>query len=204
MAHWHIDVRRRQDRILVAFAIVFAGLVLGSFFNRGPKFQGKPAKFWAKELIRSPQPATAAKALFYLGPDVSVPPLIQTLQAEGLPAYRYLWPKLPAFLRTRLPNPLVVLNNRYRAAQVLGGFGIGAQPAIPYLVKALRSSNRELRSAAAVALGEIGPEARNAVPLLEGMAKDADTHVKRDAEVALKKISGGDSTNLTTHRWSVQ
>jgi HEAT repeat protein len=197
MAHWNIDSKRLQDRLTIAFAILFVAFAVGSFFNRGPKFHGKPAKYWARELIRGrDQQVIAAHALFQLGPETSVPVLIQALQAQGPPVYRNIWPKLPGFLQTRLPNPFADLNNRDRAAWVLGGFGMAAQPAVPYLITSLQSSNVQLKCAAAVALGAIGPEARTAIPPLEAMAKDTSTYISGIALTALNKIVQRNSTDF--------
>ena len=179
----------------MALALLFAGLLLHSFFNRGPKFQGKPAKYWANAVVRGDkrEHGVAVIALLDLGPEASVPVLIQALESKRGLLYREIWRKLPAVLRTRLPNPMVELNNRYRVAQVLGEFGPTARAAVPQLIVALQYPSSELKAAVATALGEIGLEARPAIPLLDALAKDTGNSefVNTAARAALKKISDG-------------
>ncbi len=189
---------RGQDKLVAALAVVFAGLMLHSLVNRGPKSRGQTAQYWANQLTRgsTTQESAAAAALLELGPEVSVPVLKQVLESQGPPLYRHLWPKLPAGLRTRLPDPLADRQNRYRAALVLGEFGPAAQSAVPQLTAALHHKGLEGQSAAA-ALGKIGADAWRAVPDLEAMAKDTNNHPStiRLATAALERIAGGRRTD---------
>lgn len=191
MAFWNLDERRLQGKLTVVAVILFAGLLLHGFFNRGPKFRGRPAQFWANELIQGDvtEHGLAALALVQLGPEASIPVLIDALEAKGPPVYREIWATLPRFLRKRLPNPLANDQSRYRVAVVLGDFGPEARAAVPKLIGALQSRSVELKCAAASALGEIGPDAQTAVPFLTAMAKEKSAFISHTADVALRKIS---------------
>ena len=202
MAFWNFDPRRAQDKLVLVLALVFGGLLLHNLFNSGPQFQGKPAKYWANELMRGSagRQSLAGKALLELGSEASVPVLIEALESEGSPIYRDLWVRLPAPVRTWLPNPLVTAQNRYHMVLVLGEFGTAAEKAVPQLMVALQSPASDLKFAAAAALGKIGVAARPAIPLLESMAQDSTNNLVRSetAARALKQISEATSPNVAT------
>jgi HEAT repeat protein len=79
------------------------------------------------------------------------------------------------------------------AADVLVASGKQARPAIPQLLKVLKSddNDRQLKHKAAVALGGIGPDAISALPTLKRIASDAtekDDRLRALASDAVKKI----------------
>src|SRR5262245_6340164 len=76
--------------------------------------------------------------------------------------------------------------------QVQGAYGLGlhgaeAAPAVPALVRSLRSPSPLVRQNAALALGEIGV-AGEAVPALAAALADSEWTVRRQAAIALGQI----------------
>jgi HEAT repeat protein len=85
-----------------------------------------------------------------------------------------------------------MLDDPSPAVQAQGALGLGlhgaeAQPAVPALARALRSSDTLVRQQAALALGQIGV-ADEAVPALVAALADPEWTVRRQAAVALGQI----------------
>ncbi|HEY9671650.1 MAG TPA: HEAT repeat domain-containing protein [Waterburya sp.] len=74
---------------------------------------------------------------------------------------------------------------RHDAADAIVKIG---SPAVPFLIKALKAENQQVRWRAASALGEIGAEASSAVPTLIVTLQDEDEYIRRIAAYALGKI----------------
>jgi HEAT repeat protein len=74
------------------------------------------------------------------------------------------------------------------AAEALGDMGRAAAPAVPDLLKAAASENRELAGDAIRALGKIGPPAREAVPFLSKLA-DSQGPLSDWADYSLREIA---------------
>lgn len=74
---------------------------------------------------------------------------------------------------------------RHDAADAIAKIG---SPAVPALIEALKSENKQVRWRAASALGEIGAEASSAVPALTAALQDEDEYIRRIAAYALGKI----------------
>jgi HEAT repeat protein len=74
------------------------------------------------------------------------------------------------------------------AAEALGNMGPAAAPAVPALLKAAASENRELAVDAIRALGKIGPSARDAVPFLSTLAASQGP-LSDWADYALREIA---------------
>jgi len=172
-------------------AMAFAVVVLNGLIDRGPKFHGKSANAWVKEL-GSPggNKGQAMNALLRLGCPESGPHLISALESQGTPGYRSLWPKLPDSLRKHLPDPNARLyQTRYHAVVVLKEFGTSASGAIPALVHLLDEPNPSFRCNVIAALGEIGPNDSAAISALRKMAEDKDPFIRSTASAALAKAS---------------
>jgi HEAT repeat protein len=76
--------------------------------------------------------------------------------------------------------------SRDAAASALTRIG---KPAVPELIKGLRSKDLFVRQRCAIVLGEIGPDARPALPLLRNLAVNDPTVTVRDAaEAAARKL----------------
>lgn len=94
---------------------------------------------------------------------------------------------------------------RLRAIWAVGKFGVGAKPAISYLVKALKEGDypndfREVSipSSAAKALSEIGPTATPAIPALLEAIRLQDLSTRRIAVHALGRIGPRDPRVIPT------
>ncbi len=70
----------------------------------------------------------------------------------------------------------------------LGNYGSKGKVFVPYLIKALKDDNPQIRWSAALSLGRIGPAAQDAVPALQKATKDTNSNVRRFAQQALTQI----------------
>ena len=124
-----------MNRRLVISGIV-ALAVLGSPFllHRGPRYEGRPAKYWVEQLLRDN--ARARHALRKLGP-AAVPALTEAVNRKPGRFWTLVegWrSKLPAFMARRLPNRALDQLLQERAIEVLYEFGPAAAPAAPALL----------------------------------------------------------------------
>src|SRR5437016_3504256 len=98
--------RGRVIAVFVTAAIIVA--VLGSYAlrPREPSYQGKSLSEWV-DLLYTTNHTQAMNSIGAIGPK-AIPFLFEQARHED-PAvqrfYRAIWPKLPAFLRQRLPTP---------------------------------------------------------------------------------------------------
>jgi HEAT repeat protein len=76
---------------------------------------------------------------------------------------------------------------RTAASQALAAIG---KPAVPDLIRLLKSGDTNVRSRSAWALGKIGPDAKEAIPALTQAAKDPEASVWTEAREAIIKIQG--------------
>lgn len=132
-----------------------------------PFFEGRPAGCWAA-LLGDPDPSVSGQA-------------VEGLARGGARA-------VPVLLDVaRGGNPAAAS----RAALLLARLEPGqASAAVPALLGALRSPEREDRRRAAHALGLIGPEAKVAVPALRAALADGDGRAQVWAAWALWKVDG--------------
>ena len=179
-----------EEKFPWIFVVLLAFLLLYGWVNRGPKFNGQPAGYWASELVYGTGngQTMAMSALRQLDPETALPPLIGSLHSKGIPVYRDIWPWLPAPLKNRLRNPLAAVHNRPLIVATIGGFGPAARSAVPSLIDLLKAPEVMVRRSAAIALGNIGRDARSAVPSLAERLKDTDPQVRKFALEALNII----------------
>jgi HEAT repeat protein len=107
----------------------------------------------------------------------TVKQLIRALQKQDNlfhDAWQDIWTCLPDWVQKRWPGPLPqsAAQTRHSAALELVGFGPRAQPAVPFLVKALQDPDPQVGVAAVDALRELGPLAKSAVPALGDFFND--------------------------------
>ena len=120
--------------ITAAVALVVAGTGLFVWSNRGPRYEGRLAGYWVRQLVR--QPEKAKRALLELGP-TAVPSLTGAVIARQSWLQRKLDPLRPGWPRwivRYLPVPFEIELRRWYAMEVLGKLGPAAAPAIPALV----------------------------------------------------------------------
>ena len=97
---------------------------------------------------------------------------------------------------TTFPKILIGLKSLLRQAVPLAllalitatSFAIAIFPETKDLIKKLKSSDPDMRRAAAKELGELGPDAADAVPALAAALKDSDKFVRRFAAQSLAKM----------------
>jgi HEAT repeat protein len=182
----------RKTRVWLGIVSVLAGLALlflamDGFF--GPRYQGRTARSWSRDLF-SDNPtnrAAAREALLRLGPK-AVPEVAHFLHARdwaGRQSLRASSARLPnpagAWLVSRI-GPPGAGSVRAEAALMLGEFGTNAASAVPQLVRALQDPDRAVVACAATALGRIGPPA---VDRLVPLVKSTNTPVRHMAVYAL-------------------
>jgi HEAT repeat protein len=107
-------------------------------------------------------------------------------------------PAVAVFLRKLaeadyLPGVLLERNDERaekwsECAQYVTALAQIGRPAVPELVRALRSGQQTLRITAAEILGKIGPEARDAAPALLEALKDPDYYLRSPAARALGRV----------------
>jgi HEAT repeat protein len=106
----------------------------------------------------------------------------KALQRIGMPAL------------SALPKLVLALKSDYSAAEaaatVLGSFGSQAKPAIPYLIEAVKTKEKDnenwlVRQAAILALGRIGADAKVAIPILHDVVKELGKGLQSSPEVLI-------------------
>lgn len=94
-------------------------------------------------------------------------------------------PRLYHWVRSRIEKPW---NDHRRAEHGFETLGQAASPAVPQLIRLLRSPDWDTRETAADALGAIGPAAQEAVPVLIQCINDPEERVEDSAVEALFAI----------------
>jgi hypothetical protein len=197
-----------KNRLYLVCGVLLVAAVLGSVWRwwpwspPEPIYDGKRLSYWLNQhpdfltgslrgtveqiLATSPRSITADSN--------AVPFLTKALTTDngfGASWYRdWLWPKLPASLRMRLPRPphnnLVCMH----AAAVLASMGPMAKPAVPALVLTLkRSKSVDVREFALLALYYVGPaDSRATDPIVDALNAN-DATLRRCVTNALLEIS---------------
>jgi len=166
--------------------------VLGWQFHREPSYQNKPSSYWATLVVREyGDHREDGKAFVAMGP-ASVPYLLKRIDPPELFVhqwYRDLSPKLPDWMRTRLPQPQPKVQIDFarcmRAANALTPIGA---PVAPQFILALANRNAHVRQTAAFALCTLGTRARTAIPALGKALSDQDATVRLLAAKALGEM----------------
>jgi HEAT repeat protein len=183
-----------QRAIYILLFTAFAMLMLNSWWNRGPKYQGKPARYWARHCAVPNQDAAvlAGRALRNLGAQTAVPALLDEIQSDRK-LLRAIWPYLPRALRSRVTPPGVFDERQRRLVAFISDFGEGAAPAVPLLTRMLQSPSAGCRVQAAQSLGQIGVRARSALPALEAAMRSPDPILRNASELAIHRIASAQS-----------
>jgi HEAT repeat protein len=173
-----------------------------------PAYEGKPLSYWLEiptqqypmlqsvwdnrviyQRRRLTGPLTNA-----LSDSKALPFLVRALKRDrwfGGAYYRkWLWPRLPASIKSHLPQPAGGQPvTRGNAAALLGGMGSIARPIIPALIRALKEDeNPGVREYTAQALGDLGKGDQAAIAALTGALKDKDYSVRDAVTWALRQI----------------
>ena len=181
---------QRSKRILLGVGIGMGVLILTvwilihAFTDRDRSYHGKTLYDWAAQM-NSPVAVVSNETRV----------VIQTVVIPDLTAIMFndmVDSKLKMTLIDQL-NRLPGVNllhtpaegRRAVATESIGSFGPLAQPAIPDLIKALKSNDRAVRAPAAKALGDIQCQPETIIPLLTSYLEDPEDEVPVAAVEAL-------------------
>ena len=99
------------------------------------------------------------------------------------PSFRFTWPKLPAVLQRRIPQPAIISYDLHRNIGFVLGL-IGPR-ALPQLVPALKDHNDGVRLVAVEAMGSIAPKSDTVVRLVAKLLNDSNSLTRVNAALAL-------------------
>ena len=157
--------RALSKRTVVVAALVLSGATISLLVwsHRGPRYEGKPARYWVEQLLHNE--AKARLALRAIGP-AAVPALTEVVnrRRSGFwTQFERLRPRLPAYLARRWPSRARDQLLEERAIEVLHEFGPASAPAVPALVGVESSLNDSVGFGSAglaqATLVQIGPAA---------------------------------------------
>jgi HEAT repeat protein len=198
---------KRPLRVGLAVLFIAAMALVGRkiFYPAKVVYRGKPVGEWMEILYRGDMSgpvsdsewASSIEAIEAIGTN-AIPCALRFAGTSDSKLKRFIvkssWPKKVSNLlglstdyvrwsRASVENPQIAIS----AFRILGG---RAKPAIPALIRLLRTSdNPNSRVAAAIMLARIGSEAQEALPdLLQGF-KDSNLEVRRAVEEAVGIIS---------------
>ena len=166
--------------LCVAAAIVILVVGIYALRPREPSYQGKSLSDWV-DLLYSTNHTQAMNSIGAIGPK-AIPFLFEKARHED-PAvqrlYRAIWPKLPAFLRQRLPTPKPVDPNfPGKIGNALMAVG---QQELPRLIAALEDRDARVRHVAVLGIQYMGAKPDAAVPVLCKLLSDPDDWVRGSA-----------------------
>jgi HEAT repeat protein len=114
------------------------------FTHREPRYHGKPVSYWFRQQLIPSKNSHSGEAMRTLGP-AAVPFLVSALTGRdsrfALFYFKH-YPKIPNFLRVRLPAPIPAEQKRWIALHNLETLGPQAQPAVPALLALYKDSAR--------------------------------------------------------------
>ncbi len=228
----HLLPVARRNVILasVLLAAIVAGLVFFAAKTQPlPVYQGRSARVWLDQIFAPPplgkSPEVNRQAAFEafraMGTNAH-PFLLAALAGRETPfqkAFRFIYPRLPANIKSRVSRPADVESLRSAAYDVL--LNVQPRPPVaellvladtaarrevfqlatlyiapsdvsqtPLLTLACRDTNTGVREGAASCLGRIGPGASNAMPALATLFTDTNLGVRAAAALAAYHIQG--------------
>ena len=162
------------------------------------RYQGKPESAWVSSLTNSFSFEADAGEWEALGTD-AVPLLCKVISKEestAHAAYCKLWPKLPRFLQSCCPRPLVRQSSRVNALNILNELAKispGSSVPVKPILKALRDKNPYIRMSAVICLTDFARSGRLievkeevAHELIRTLQDSTDPAVRNDTIVALE------------------
>ena len=163
-------MRLREFIFITLMALAVIGSAICLFPPAQPRYQNKKLQAQFDQLqggTRDP----VIQALRDIGPDAVAFLAHQMKRKDSFLRDRYaaLWPKLPAFVKSRFKQPVSAAAIRVKAVGALRQMGpsfTGSDIGLAALRIALDHPDIELRSRAEGALGDLGPQAKAAVPAL--------------------------------------
>jgi HEAT repeat protein len=192
--------RRRFITIVGLTAVVLAcGVMAWVVANRRPPepvFQGRSASYWLREIFGAKGRQSQAMAAFRQMGTNAEPVLVTAMAAkENLldRMFRRMYPRLPAMIRQRFPQPADHAELRSAAGLVL--MNNPFDDIVPKLLPLLATPDSGVRMAVFSAVqNRIGPTDAGQVPVVLMAANDPDLDVRMEAAVALWKITGQTNT----------
>lgn len=162
-------MRARKPIWLTLIALIVTGVAIWLFAPAEPRYQNQTlqARF---DQLQGYTGDPVIQTLRDIGPDAVAFLAYQMKRRDSLrDRYVALWPKLPAFVKSRLKQPMSAAAIRVKAVVALRQMGpsfTGSDIALTALTTALDHPDIELRSRAEGALGDLGPQGKSAVPVL--------------------------------------
>ena len=170
-----MSIRKRYAVFALLAAAILAVLSVWLREGNGPGssqrlYQGKTLEAWFNQL-QGPQGDAVVATFREIGTDAVAFLGAQSRKHDSVLKLGYitLWPKLPAFLKSKLKQPTNAVPIRVKALGALRRMRPGftkLEPGMTILIEALNDPSEEVRSIAEGALGDIGPEAAAAVHAL--------------------------------------
>ena len=194
---------RKNWRVLVPLSgSVLVVLILTAWLRPepGPKYRGKTARQWVRQLAYSSYPAVTHEALKEIGPRHAVPVLAHELLGKPAVAskfYNKLFRKMPLAFQRELPQPMAIEEYRSLVFYALLRYERkDLKAAVPALIRAVQSPDSWARLSATVVLSNAGNEAVEALPVLwqhvrkHGAAASMviDVAASMNAAAAIQKI----------------
>ncbi len=155
-----------------------------------PRYQNKPLSYWVNQLGRR-QPGAYDKlhnAVTATGPN-AIPYLLRRIRREDAAwekLYRWIWPKLPNFAQTKLPQPQSI--DDITAAQIGSIVSLLGAPALPFVRSALNDHSSGVRLAAVAAFSSIDPKPAEAVAIFARLLNDSNGFIRVSAAIGLTSM----------------
>ena len=124
-----------KPALWIAATLAIAALLFACFEWSQPRFEGRTAREWVKQLVRNE--SNAKLALLALGAD-AVPALVEAVdqkQSRWISFLDSLRPRVPKFVARYLPRRFETQARADKAVAVLFELGPVAAPAVPVLIR---------------------------------------------------------------------
>jgi hypothetical protein len=162
-----------------------------------PGYDGHPLSYWLAAAPSNPNnlayPYATPWAEQVMRDPSAVPFLKRALRSgrwtAGRPYSKWLWPKLPPAIQSRLPSPRSTSEIRVRAAMLLREMDCPAERIIPALARALREDRDAfVKGEAAFGLGALGAGRKDVAAVLTVALRDEYVSVRIHATNALLRL----------------
>ena len=172
-----------QARRLTLFALIALGIIGCAVWLITPApvlYHGQTLDDWFAEL-RGHSEDPVIEKLREIGPDAVayLADRIETRDSFLRDRYVAVWPKLPAFVRSRMNQPMTAAAIRVKAVGALRQMGppfTASKVGFNALRASLKHSDNDVRSRAEGALGDLGRQAKPALPdLIKSIEKRTKT-----------------------------
>jgi HEAT repeat protein len=166
----HLTMRARKSIWIILIVLIVTGVTIWLLAPIEPRYQNQMVQTRFDQL-QGYTGDPVIQRLRDVGPDAVAFLAYQMKHKDSVLRDRYvaLWPKLPAFVKSRLKQPMSAAAIRVKAVGALRQMGpsfTGSEIGLAALTTALSHPDIELRSRAEGALGDLGPQSKSALPVL--------------------------------------